>query len=239
MQKFYDVNHFPNKDGLIVFPISMSRISNSQSGDKYLDFLKYFEDKLVKKNNGVAFIYTDNLYYRYHQENEASQYKYLDLMTSHKNLFMKHVRTKTIYVESAFSFTSWIQLCLESVGYLQSLAKLKKLYDKDKEFQKYVKTDIENLKREVTENNVDFVLEETLMTYLLLKKSVNLKNTLTNDREEWRLLAYPGKPNRSFIYFFQNDIFKLKSRNHFENCVYDLNDKTLYDLTKIDLDSWE
>ncbi len=235
---FFDINKFPAKEGLVVFPISMSRISNSQSGDIYFNYIEEFTKKIARPVIGVTFIYTDNLYSKYHQDTTASIHKYLDLMITHKNLFLKTLIQKSKYVEKAFSFMTWTQLCIEVKNYLQMLSKVRKFYDEDENFRKYIKDDIEYSKRKVSEDNINFVLEETLMSYLILKDEVYLQNEFVMGREKWRLMCYPGKPNKAFVYFFQKDILKLQSTNIYQNHYYVLDEKKLYDFTKINLDNF-
>jgi len=236
--QFFDINKFPAKEGLVIFPISMSRISNSQSGDIYYNYVDKFTKKVARAVVGVNFIYTDNLYSKYHQDTNASIHKYLDLMITHKNLFFKILIQKSKYVEKAFSFLTWTQLCIEVKNYLQMLSKVRKFYDEDESFKKHVKADIEYSKRKVNNDNINFVLEETLMSYLILKDEVYLQNEFVNGREKWRLMCYPGKPNKSFVYFFQKDILKIESNNIYKNHMYDLNEHKLYDFTKINLDNF-
>lgn len=232
---FFDINKLPRKEGLLIFPISMSRISNSQSGEKYFDFIDKFTAKLSKAVVGASFVYTDNLYAKYHQEPSASRDKYLDLMITHKNLFYKNLRKKSTYIEKAFSFITWSQLVIETTNFFHKIAEVKKFYLKDKDFQKYVKEDINSSGRKVTNDNVDFILEEALMAYLILKEEIYLQNDFVNGRDKWRLLCYPGKPPKSMIYFFQKNIFKLESRNQYQDCHYDLEEKKLYEFNKVDL----
>ena len=58
--------------------------------------------------------------------------------------------------------------------------------------------------------------------------------------EKWILIAYPGKPLKSQMYFWQKNFFNLKnSQNAYENAFYDLDGKKLYDCKKIDLDKFK
>ena len=92
--------------------------------------------------------------------------------------------------------------------------------------------------KKLDENQVNFILEETLFVYLIAKGKVALKNDYIQDHEKWILLCYPGKPLKSEIYFFQKNLFKLTHpRNQYENAFYDLEEKKLYDFTRTDLES--
>ncbi len=59
---FFDINHFPRDWGMIVLPISMSRISNLQSPEKYMEYLAFFSEKMLENTVGVNFLYSEGLY---------------------------------------------------------------------------------------------------------------------------------------------------------------------------------
>ncbi len=237
--KFFDINRLPKEEGLLIFPISMSRISNSQNGSKYFDIINDFAKKLARGVVGVTFIYTDNLYEKYVQMPKISTNKYLELMIAHKNQFIKNLRKKSTFVECAFDFISWTQIMLEAINFTSKLDVVKKIYKKDKIFQKYVKEDIKANKKGVTQNNINFILEEILLTYLISKEEIKISNALVNGRDKWRLICYPGKPLKSLIYFYQKNIFNLNSGNPHENSIYDLTNKKLYNPDNTDLETFK
>lgn len=236
--KLFDINKFPPKEGIVIFPISMSRISNSQKGEKYLDYIDFFSGKITRGLIGATFLYTDNLYEKYNQIKSSSKHKSSSLILNHKNQFVKRMR-KTTYAENAFGFTSWMQLIIEAEDFANLLSKTKKFYKKDPEFQKYVKEDIKSSGRKVTKNFIEFILEEILLSYLILKHEIEIYNKYTNGRDKWRLIAYPGKPSKSQIYFFQKNIFNRKSSNPYQNGQYDLTSKKFYNFDNIDLKTFK
>ena len=67
--QFFDINKFPKDEGMIVFPISMSRIGNSgQSAETYWKYINYINPSKVNKSTieskyGIIFIYGDFLYF--------------------------------------------------------------------------------------------------------------------------------------------------------------------------------
>ncbi len=237
--KIFDFNKFPAKEGLVIFPISMSRISNSQSGEKYFEFINQLTRKVSKGVVGVTFLYTDNLYEKYNQSPEISTNRSLGLILSHKNQFLKNVRIKSTFAENAFDFVVWMQLILNSEDFDNKLSEVKKFYKNDKNFKGYVEEDIKNSKRKSNEDYINFILEETLLAYLILKEETKVPNLYVNGRDKWRMICYPGKPNKSMIYFFQKNIFNLKSGNPYQNCHYDLEEKRLYDFDNIDLSTFK
>ncbi len=236
---FFDINQLPRTEGLVLFPISMSRIANSQNGKVYLKYMKFLTKKITKGVAGVTFFYSDNLYEKYNQLKDVSVNRSTDLVLSHKNQFVKELRNKTTWAENAFDFVAWMQLVLSSESFIHLLVRVKDFYKKDKQFQKYVKEDIKASKRNLTENNINFILEETLMHYLITKEQVKIPNAYVNGRDRWRIICYPGKPNKSAIYFFQKDILNRKSSNPYQNHQYDIEGKKLYDFLNIDLGTFE
>jgi len=54
------------------------------------------------------------------------------------------------------------------------------------------------------------------------------------------LLAYPGKPLKSMVYFFQKNILGLNNTgNKYENSWYDLSEKKLIEFDRVDLETYK
>ena len=137
INQFFDINKLPAQEGLLIFPISMSRISNSQSGIEYIKVLKKFETKVSRTLVGANFIYTDSLYERYNIIKGQSDAKNLNLVLTHKNSFLKSLIKKTKYIEQGFSFLVWNQLIIEYPHFPDELKKVQKKYEKDKLFPSF------------------------------------------------------------------------------------------------------
>lgn len=237
---FFDINQLPPKEGILVFPISMSRISNSQNAKNCWDYIKIFSpNKITKPLVGLNFIYGDYLYFNSDDKASSLKNKFMPLILSHKNEFLKIVAKNQFYIEQAFSFNTWNQILLECKNYISLLGELKKYYNSDKKFQKYLLDDLKNSnKTKLDYNQINFFLEETLLFYLIIKGRVSLINYYVNGHEKWILWCYPGKPLKSQIYLIQNDIFGFDNKkNKFQNSFYDLEEKLLYDFNKIDLET--
>lgn len=231
--EFFDINKFPAKHGMIVFPISMSRIYNSQSGDKYFEYLQYFESKAKKPLVGVTFIYTDSLYRRYNQESGEHMKKYFNMMLDHKNAYLKKLR-KTLYLEKATSFFTWDQICFNVEKFDIYMEKVKDFYNKDAMWKEFIKIDIEESGREVNNQNINFIIEESLISYFITKGRAFLPNEFVQNHEEWILLCYPGKKMISFVYFYQKNIFNINNeKNIYQDSFYDLDNKKLFDYNKL------
>jgi len=236
--KFFDINKFPSKEGMLLFGISMSKVSNIQSATKCFSYIEDLVKKIEFPHVGLTFLYSDNLYL--YQKGEASKLnkKFQQLMISHKNEFSKILNKHRWYIRDSFNFVSWNQALLEIKDFIGYFSKLKQIYEKDKTFQRYLKEDIKASNREVNEENILFILEEILIFYLASKGELKFQNNYLNGKEKWVLWCYPGKPLKSEIYLYQNNFFKLKNPlNEYENSFYDLTDKKLYNYNNIDLET--
>ncbi len=237
---FFDLNHLPPKEGILVFPISMSRISTSQNVKSCWSHLRIFSpDKIIKPLVGLNIIYSDFLYLYSDQKACELKDKFLQLVSNHKHGLIKIINKNPFYIPQAFSFTTWNQLCLECKEFTSYFGSLKKIYEKYKKFQRYILEDLKNIqKQKLDDNRLNFFLEEILMSYLVVKGKVRLRNDFIQDRQKWMLYCYPGKPLKSQIYLFQQNFFKLNNPlNEYQNSFYDLEEKKLYDFTRVDLET--
>lgn len=238
--QFFDINKLPPVEGILVFPISMSRISNAQSAKKCWEYLKIFSpEKIIKPLVGLSLIYGDYLYFNSDEKASDLKNKFMPLILSHKNEMLKIISQNPFYIEQAFSFITWNQALLECKNYTNLLGELKKFYKKDKEFQLYMQEDLKSSgKEKLDENQLNFFLEETLLFYLIVKGKMLLRNDYIRGHEKLILWCYPGKPLKSQIYLIQTNLFKFNNKkNKFENCFYDLEEKKLYDFSRIDLNT--
>ncbi len=113
---------------------------------------------------------------------------------------------------------------------------IEKMYENDEMLRAYVARDSKIAGRVIDDNQIRFILEETLLMYLILKGNVRLRNEFTAGHEKWILFAYPGKPLFTEVYIFQQNPFNLDNdKNVYQNSYYDLEEKKLYDFSRIDL----
>ncbi|USN43861.1 MAG: hypothetical protein H6500_05730 [Candidatus Woesearchaeota archaeon] len=234
--QFHDINKFPAETGLLLFGISMSKISNSQSAKKCFEYIEHLVCKIEKPHVGLNFIYSDYLYFNSDEQALALKNKFQALMIAHKNEFQKILNKHKWYVQSAVAFMTWGQFILEAKEFPAYLGKLKKLYETDELFRQYLKKDAIDCGVELTENQKLFFLEEILLIYLVAKGRIALHNDFVQGKEKWKLFCYPGKTLYSEIYLFQINPFKLSNpENKYENSYYDLEEKKIYDFLNIDL----
>lgn len=244
-QQFFDINKLPRDFGILVFPISISRMEHNtgQSAEECLKYVKTFSPKKVSEPKiGLNMIYGDNLYMNSKEEAGPLKNKFMNMVISHKNSFSKliHKHRLDFQIQHAFSYEVWNQLFLDYEGdFAAELRKLKKIYSDDKVFQKYLKDDAKFCKRELGEHQLNFFLEEFLIFSLSTKKKIRLQNEYIQGRERWVLWCYPGVPLKGMIYTYQKNFFDMHApENQYQNHFYDLESKKLIDYTKIDLEKY-
>lgn len=162
-------------------------------------------------------------------------------MVSHSNGLRKIIKKKrmSFQIQNAFSFLTWANLYLETEGdFTMYLGKVKKIYDKDKLFKKYLKEDSKFFSKKLDKNQLEFFLEEFVMTYLWMFKKIKLKNDFVQKREKWILTCYPGVPPKALVYLIQKNPFKFKIDNPYLG-FYNIENKKLYDFNRIDLETWD
>jgi len=246
--EFYDINKFPAEEGILVFPISISRIDNeSQSAKTYWNYIKYINPSKINKSNpkskvGILFIYGDFLYLYSKEKAFILKSKFMNLIHHHKNSFQKIIKGHPHVIQEAFSYKVWNQFYLDNDKFIYYFEKIKELYKKDKLFKKYIKEDFKDLKNKkfkFDDNQLNFFLEEHMMFYLISKGQMELPNNFINNHEKWILVAYPGKPLKAHIYLHQKNFFKLENpKNKYQDSWYDLEEKKLYDFKKINLEEF-
>lgn len=243
---FYDINKFPKGYGILVFPISISRMDHEsgQSPSQCLEFIEYFSPKKISEPKvGLNIIYGDSLYMNSSEPANTLKDKYTSMVLRHKtglqNLIQKN--WEKLQIQQAFSFEVWNQLYLDYKGssFEDDFKKFKKLYDQDGYFKKLLKDDAAYCKRELTNEQESFFLEEFFIAYLISKKQISLPNEYVQGREEWVLTAYPGVQLKGQIYTYLKNPLNLSSpENEYQNCAYDLQSKKLIDFTRIDLETY-
>ncbi|HLD15281.1 MAG TPA: hypothetical protein VJB94_01750 [Candidatus Nanoarchaeia archaeon] len=238
--RFFDINKLPPEDGILVFPISMSRISNAQNAKKCWEYVKIFSpEKIIKPLVGLNFIYGDYLYFNSEERASKLKNRFTTLILSHKNEFTNIISKNQFYILKAFSFITWGQTLLECKDFTNYIGQLNKLYKKDKRFRRYIKEDLLSIRKtKLDKNQLNFFLEEALVFYLIIKGKIELKNEYIQGHQKWVLWCYPGKPLKSQIYLVQKNFLGLRnSKNAFEYCFYDLEERKLYDFRRVDLES--
>ncbi len=235
-QDFFDINQFPKHEGLLLFGISMSKIGNTQSPEQCYEYMHDLYEKIVYPVVGLNIIYGDSLYLYSNEAAYTLKNKYQNLIHQHKYGFIKKIENFK-FIPKAFNFVSWSQFLLEFKQFTDYPKRLRDIYDTDADFQKYVAQDLaDSGKIDITENDINFILEEILFFYLASKGAMRLQNDYVQDKQKWVLWCYPGKPLKSEVYLYQQNFFNLNNpENIYQDSFYDLENKKLYDYTKIEL----
>lgn len=240
---FYDINKLPKDWGLILFPISMSRITNSQNAQGCINHLLELNKKIIEPKVGVTFVYGDYLYFHSQEPASLLKSKFQELVIDHKNAVLKLLlgkHRKDFQITPAFTFATWNQLYLWTENFKSYFNRLQKFAQTDKKLKKYLEEDAMNVGRQLTEDQKNFFLEESLVAFLATKGKMKIYNEYVHGREQWILWCYPGMPPKTQIYLFQKNFFNMHNKgNTFENIVqYDLESKKLIDFTRIDLETY-
>lgn len=237
--ELFDINKLPAKEGILFFGVSIGNIDKAQSAKKCFEYIdKNLIKKIQKPIVGANFVYGDNLYLYSNEKSSKLKNKHQILVERHKNSMLNMLNKNKWYIQKSFSFITWNQMLLECRNFNVYFDKIKKLYKEDKEFKKYVKEDIKNSGRKFNQNNAMFIVEESLIFYLVIKGKVRLFNEYVQDKQKWILNCYPGKPLYTEIYISQKNPLNLSNpKNKYEDSFYDLEERKLYNFKEIDLES--
>lgn len=236
-KKLFDINKFPADWGMLIFPISMSRIDAGQTPAEYEKYLRDFTSKVQVPKIGIHFFYTEGLYMNFEEKAYETKNAFIQKMVNHKNGVKKFVKKHFLefQIEKAFTFQSWFQMCLSSDDFLPLVKEANDLYENDEVLRTLMKKDAEGAGRELNEKQVQFFLEEFVFSYLAVYSKFQIENPYVEGKEEWELLCYPGKPLMSQIYFVQKNIRKFEKKQRSFIGHYDLLEKKYYDFLTIDV----
>jgi hypothetical protein len=228
----FDISAVPN-DGFLIFPLSMSRLANAQSGAALYDFLKFFESKVRMISLDVVFLYTNDLYLNSDDRAVEIRKKTLNQMLSHKGEFLNLLLKEKKYVPAAFYFLPWDYAILNSEGFYESKNALVSAKDQNVTFRQALLEDLKSQEREATDANMNFLIEEVVVTHLLVQKKVPLPHTLASS-DGWRLILYPGDPIRSLVCMHREDLLTKRtdmSEQHslFARSFYNMEKRVLID----------
>lgn len=241
--KFFDINKLPPEKGLLLFGLSMNKLFNRQSPENCIKDIRHFHTaKVSKPLIGLNFIYSDFLYL--YSDKPAPELKdsFMNQTISHKNGIQKLIEKDNLdfQIQHAFNYMVWNQLYVGTRDFHELFTSLKKIYKEDKKFQEYIKQDSENFGKEMNENQVNFLLEEILMFYLLTKNQIKLPNEYVEGNQKWILFCYPGRPMKSTAYLYQLNPFKLDwKENPYQNAHFDLEANELIEFDRVDLENYQ
>lgn len=240
--KFFDINKLPPEKGLLLFGLSMNKLLNRQNAENCLEDIRHFSpSKVSKPLIGLNFIYSDFLYLYSDKPAPELKHTFMNQVIDHRNSVQKLVEKNNIefQIQHGFNYMVWNQLYVGTKDFNHLFEKLKKIYQDDKDFQKYMEEDCQVFGREMGENQINYFLEEALMIYLLNKNQIKLPNEYIENNQKWVLFCYPGKPIKTIIYLHQLNPFNLEwKENPFQNSFYDLDAKQLIEFDRVDLETY-
>lgn len=242
INQFFDINKLPKNEGILLFPISLSRVDAGQTPKNCLEYLRIFTpDKILIPRVGANFVYGDFLYLHSQEPGAILKNRFMNNIVQHKNGLFKLIEKNHIdfQIQDAFHFQTWNDYYLQVNDFIMKFQELKIIFNNDKIFQSYLREDLKLFERKYTEDNINFFLEEHLMFYMISKGLGTIPNKYINNKDKWRLWCYPGKPMKHYVYLHQLNPFNLEnSENPYQNSWYDLESKKLYDFERLDLKTW-
>ena len=231
----FDINQFPKDWGMLVFPISMSRTSNTQAPESIASTLNHFLKKVTASRIGVHILYTEGLYMNFERDAYKTKASFAQNAVGHMNGVQRLVRKNYLkfQIESAFHFESWFQMYLSHKNFFEAFKGVQTLYQTDQQFRACVARDARQQKKRLTRRQIAFYLEEHTFVYLLINRQFNILNPFVNGRESWILLCYPGKPPSAQIYLYQQDPLKLNHDTNPYKGQYNTQSAQFFDYTRL------
>lgn len=241
--KFFDINKLPPEKGLLLFGLSMNKLSSRQNAEHCMEDIRHLAtDKISKPLVGLNFIYSDFLYLYSDRPAPELKYSFMNQIIDHRNSIQRLVEKSHMefQIQHGFNYMVWSQLYVGTKDFNHLFRQLKKIYDGDQKFQKYLADDCAIYGKEMKDNQVNFFLEEILMMYLLSKNQIKLPNEYIENNQKWILWCYPGRPLKSEVYMHQLNPFDLNwPENPYQSCQYDLDAKELIDFNRVDLETYQ
>jgi len=228
----YDINKLPS-DGYIVFPLSMGGLNNKQNPEKIYRSIEFFEKKISAIGIDGIFLYTNGLYYNNSEPALKVRKRTNGQMLSHKNALLKKVIKNKKFVPQTMHFLPWDYILLNSPNYQEFFQILLKLKEKDKKFKELLVEGLEG--REESEANINFLIEEIVVTHLIRQKMIEFPKTLVK-QDKFRLIVYPGSYLKADLYQWKNKVLPQSrdKTNPFYASQYNCVEKILYNFDELD-----
>ncbi|HBV58030.1 MAG TPA: hypothetical protein DEB73_02075 [Candidatus Magasanikbacteria bacterium] len=230
MKSGFDINLIEG-DGYLILPISMARISAGQSPEEIYEMFHFFAKKLKSFTNDVVLLYTNGLYFNAEDITHNQRVKSNQQIIDHSYKLRQLIEKRKEYIPNAFHFLPIDYVILNAPRFREYFYELKKQEKTDDDFRKSIKNDIG--KREYTEANVNFILEEIIVAHIMREKEIEFPRTLVRN-DSWRLIAYPGAYMEADLYQWKkNWLPKKDSVNPFVDSHYNFNEKKIYRFSEL------
>ena len=224
MKHGFDINQISG-DGYLIIPISMARIVSGQTPEKTYEIFDYFTKKLTVFSNDVIILYTGGLYFNAENISHEQRVKFNQKIIQHASALRKLIDKKKQYMPNAFHYLPIDYIILNSKDFGTFFSILKKREKEDSKFREAIQKDIGE--RKYVEANVNFILEEITVAYIIKQRLVEFPRILVKN-DIWRLIAYPGTYLESDVYQWKNKILPQNDKvNLYAGAQYDFDKKKL------------
>lgn len=226
----YDINKLPT-DGYLVFPLSMNRLAKGQSPEECHEMIKYFESKVSEVGIDLILLYTNGLYYNNTESALEVRKRTNGQMLSHRNALYKMIVKEKKFITQAMHFLPWDYTILDAPRFDEFFQILKKSSETDVEFNELLKQGLAD--REANEANINFLIEEIVVTHLIREQMISLPKTLVR-KDAFRLVVYPGAHFEADKYQVQKGLLPKNPdcANPYRAAHYDFSKKVLIDFNK-------
>ncbi|MEN9852650.1 MAG: hypothetical protein RI996_593, partial [Candidatus Parcubacteria bacterium] len=127
--KFFDINKLPPQKGLLLFGLSMNKLSNRQNAENCMEDIRHFSpSKVSKPLIGLNFIYSDFLYLYSDRPAPELKHSFMSQVINHRNSTQKLIEKNHVdfQIQHAFNYMVWNQLYVGTRDFTQLFAELKK-----------------------------------------------------------------------------------------------------------------
>lgn len=238
MAQSHDINKLPT-DGYLVLPLSMSRLGKGagQSPEECYEIIEYFETKVSQVGIDFLFLYTNGLYYNNSESALSVRKKTNQQMIDHKNRMLKLLIQGKRYIPQAAHFIPWDYVILNSPQFSEYYQTLIRLKETDDKFTTFLKEGLNG--RENNEPNINFLIEEIVVTHLIRQRLIEFPKTLVK-QDKFRLVIYPGTYLNADVYQWKNKILpqpenQHKNSNPYYASQYDFTKKVINSFDEIEL----
>ena len=139
--KFFDINKLPSEKGLLLFGLSMNKLSSRQNAEHCMEDIRHLAtDKISKPLVGLNFIYSDFLYLYSDKPAPELKYSFMNQIIDHRNSVQRLVEKSHMefQIQHGFNYMVWSQLYVGTKDFNHLFRQLKEIYKADTKFQKYL-----------------------------------------------------------------------------------------------------
>ncbi len=190
--RFYDISKIPS-NGQLVLLLSMSKLHSGQSSHAVYEFLKNFSLKLSTRSIDVHLVYTNDLYFNSKSDALSLRKKMCFKMHEHTKQFRRIIAKNPLnFISKSIHYVSWDNVFVNNMQYSEFIAEIALQYKNNKKFKHTVDFDIAKNHKTRDEENISFILEETVVFHLISQQFVPFNCLLADKGSCWTLLCYQG-----------------------------------------------